>query len=63
MEAKKRRRGSTTTGGELIHIHGFAFTKSQLYQFSNSTGDFCYSVGSNIVVYDTANHVQKEYLK
>lgn len=66
MEVKQnklRRRTSTTTGGEIVHIHGFSLCKSQQYQFSNSTGDFVYSVGSHVIVYDPVRDAQKEYLK
>ena len=64
MESKKsHRRMSTTTGSELIHIHGFASTKKQMYSFSNSSDEFLYIVGSNVIVYDPVKNVQKDYLK
>jgi hypothetical protein len=64
MESKSaRRRASSASGVELIHIQGFAFSKSHMYQFSPLSGDLFYSVGSNIVVYDPVKNIQKDYLK
>lgn len=64
METKSsQRKISSSTNVELIHVQGFAFSKSNLYQFWPSTGDLLYGVGSNIVVYDPVNQMQKEYLK
>lgn len=64
MEKKKsgRRKSTSTSACELIHIQGFAFCKNQLYQFSPQSGEFVYVVGCNIVVYDTVDKFQKEYL-
>ena len=58
-----RRKSATTSGLELINIHGYSLPKSELYQFSPLSGEFVYLVGSLVVVYDTVNHIQKEYLQ